>query len=65
VSFRPAPSSLSKRGITTLSDNLQPGEQVSISRAFINVFRPELEARLLSGGKPCVNGRVSQSSSSK
>ena len=59
---RSAPAALAKRGITTLSDNLQPGEALSISRAFITFFRPELEARFITGGKqPCANNNSSPS----
>lgn len=47
----PIPASLTKHGIRSVSDNLQPGETLAIGRAFINVFRPELEARLLKGKK--------------
>lgn len=53
MSANPIPASLTKRGIRGVSDNLQPGESLAIGRAFINVFRPELEARLLKGKKPC------------
>lgn len=55
MSARSVPACLVKRGILGVTDNLQPGEVLNIGRAFINAFRPELEARLLKGGKkPCV-----------
>lgn len=41
------PPALRKIGITTCAHNLKPGEYVSISRAFINVFRKELEEEIL------------------
>lgn len=62
----PAPAAIAKHGITRITDNLQPGESISIARAFFNVFRPELEARFIQGGKtrcqetsssPCRSGR--------
>lgn len=37
--------SLMKKGITTCTHNLKPGEHVDISRAFFNVFRKELEEK--------------------
>jgi hypothetical protein len=45
------PASLVKRGILGVSDNLLPGESLAIGRAFMQVFRPELEAHFL-GSKP-------------
>jgi hypothetical protein len=63
---RHVPAAVAKHGITTLTDNLQPGEALSISRAFITFFRPELEARFLSGGKqPCANNNSSPFRSGK
>lgn len=54
MNAHPIPASLTKHGIRGVSDNLQPGETLAIGRAFIDVFRPELEARLLKGRKqPC------------
>lgn len=55
-----SPDAIAKHGITTLSDNLGPDEFVAINRAFFNVFRPELEARFITGGKqPCLNNNSS------
>lgn len=63
---KPAPAALAKHGITTLTDNLGPGEFVGINRAFFNVFRPELEARFIRGGKqPCVANNSSPCRSGK
>lgn len=60
MNHAPAPDAIAKYGITTLTDNLVPGEFVAINHAFLNVFRPELEARLIRGGKqPCVNNNSS------
>lgn len=49
----PVPASLAKRGIFSVSDNLPEGAYLNVGRAFIQTFRPELEARLIrKGGKP-------------
>ncbi len=41
------PASLAKRGIFSVSDNLPEGAYLNVGRAFIQTFRPELEARLM------------------
>lgn len=40
------PAGLAKRGIVAVSDNLQPGDQVSFGKAFNRIFRTEIEARI-------------------
>jgi hypothetical protein len=42
---RAAPAPLSKRGLTTISDNLPPGKEVDFARDFALVFREEIAAR--------------------
>lgn len=59
MNHSPAPAAIAKHGITTLTDNLGPGEFVAINRAFFNVFRPELEARFITGSKPCQDSNSS------
>lgn len=41
------PPALRKKGITTCTYNLKPGEYVDISGAFFNVFRKELEEKFI------------------
>lgn len=66
MSPRPIPASLAKHGIISVSDNLFPGDTLNVGRAFINVFRPELEARLIRGGKqPCQDNSSSPCRSGK
>lgn len=43
---RPIPAALAKRGIVSVSDNLQPGDIVSCGKAFNRIFRTELEQRI-------------------
>jgi|GEM_PF-2991845 len=42
----PIPQSIAKRGIVQVSDNLAPGEYLSVGRIFNRIFRTELEERL-------------------
>lgn len=44
---RPMPPALAKRGITGVTDNLQPGQEVNFVQSLFWAFRPELEARFL------------------
>ena len=44
---RPLPESLVRRGITGVTDNLQPGQEVNWVKPFFWAFRDELEARFL------------------
>lgn len=44
---RPIPPSLAKRGITGVTDNLQPGQEVAWVKPFFWAFREELEERFL------------------
>lgn len=44
---RPVPPSLAKRGITGVSHNLQPGQEVNFVKPLFWAFREELEARFL------------------
>jgi len=44
---RPIPAALAKRGITGVTDNLQPGQTVNFVKPFFWAFREELEARFL------------------
>lgn len=44
---RPVPASLAKRGITGVTHNLQPGQEVNWVKPFFWAFREELEARFL------------------
>lgn len=44
---RPIPASLAKRGITGVSHNLQPGQEVNFVKPLFWAFREELEARFL------------------
>lgn len=37
---------LKKKGIQTVTDNLQPGDQVSFGKAFNRIFRAGLEQRI-------------------
>lgn len=46
-SARPIPASLAKRGITGVSHNLQPGQEVNFVQLLFWSFRPEMEARFL------------------
>lgn len=46
-STRPIPASLAKRGITGITDNLQPGQEVNWVKPLFWAFREELEARFL------------------
>lgn len=41
---RPVPPALAKLGITRIESNLQPGQAVDFSQAFLRIFRPEIEA---------------------
>ena len=41
------PAALAKVGIHSVSDNLFPGDVLNVGRAFMMVFRTELEARLV------------------
>ena len=43
---RPIPASLAKRGLVSVSDNLQPGDQVNFGKFFNRIFRTEIEARI-------------------
>jgi hypothetical protein len=43
---RQVPAVLAKRGIVSVSDNLQPGDQVHIGKAFNRIFRTEIEQRI-------------------
>ncbi|HQS59953.1 MAG: hypothetical protein B7Y56_03350 [Gallionellales bacterium 35-53-114] len=66
MSVRPVPASLARVGIVSASDNLFPGDVLNVGRAFINVFRPELEARLIRKvEKPCQDNNSSPCHSSK
>lgn len=59
------PASLSRLGITGLSDNLQPGQEVNFSKAFVSIFRTELEAIFLpplKGRSSCADKQVPGSS---
>jgi hypothetical protein len=48
------PASLAKHGILRVSDNIPDGMGVDFNRAFMQVFRPELEAGVIRNGKkPC------------
>lgn len=40
------PASLAKRGIVSIADNLQPGEQLLIGKSFNRIFRTEIEERI-------------------
>lgn len=43
---RPAPPSLAKRGLVSVSDNLLAGASLALdARAFVRLFRTEIEAR--------------------
>lgn len=44
---RKTPTILWTKGAHSVEDNLSSGEALSVSRAFISVFRKELEERLL------------------
>lgn len=44
---RPVPAALAKRGITGVSHNLQPGQEVNWVKPLFWAFREELEARFL------------------
>jgi hypothetical protein len=44
---RPIPASLAKRGITGVTHNLQPGQEVNFVKPLFWAFREELEARFL------------------
>lgn len=67
MSNRAIPACLTRKGIVSVSDNLAPGDVLNVGRAFINVFRPELEARLIrkvekkpcqdSSSSPCLSGK--------
>lgn len=45
--IRPIPPSLAKRGITGVTHNLQPGQEVNWVKPLFWAFREELEARFL------------------
>ena len=51
MTIKTIPKSLARKGITSVKDNLQSGEWVSVSKAFCLVFRKELEARLIKKNK--------------
>jgi hypothetical protein len=40
------PAGLVKRGIVSVTDNLQPGDQISIGKSFNRIFRTEIEERI-------------------
>jgi len=40
------PASLRKRGIVGVQDNLKPGQSLDVAKAFLHIFRPEIEALL-------------------
>lgn len=42
----PIPARLAKHGIVSVSDNLQPGDQVNFGKFFNRIFRTEIEARI-------------------
>jgi hypothetical protein len=44
---RPIPAALAKRGITGVTDNLLPGQEVNWVKPLFWAFREELEARFL------------------
>jgi len=44
---RPIPAFLAKRGITRIEDNLPPDAEVSFSKLFCQVFREDIQARIL------------------
>ena len=49
---RPIPARLARLGILRVTDNLLPHQAIGgITKDFIRIFRPELEARF--GGAPC------------
>lgn len=47
MSNRPIPAALAKRGITGVSHNLQPGQEVNWVKPMFWAFREELEALFL------------------
>jgi hypothetical protein len=46
------PAVLVRQGVCSVSDNLFPGDTLNVGRIFMNMFRTELEARLI---KPCAD----------
>lgn len=58
---RPIPPSLAKRGITQVTDNLQPGQEVNWVKPLFWVFREELEARLLKPVRLSADGPSAES----
>lgn len=66
MTHRPPSAGMVKRGLLSVSDNLFPGESLNVGRAFAQVFRPELEARLIRKGvKPCATETSSPCRSGK
>lgn len=51
---RPAPASIAKLGITSVADNLGPGQEVNFASAFKLIFRTEIEQRIFTQrGESC------------
>jgi hypothetical protein len=50
-----APAALQRQGIFSVRDNLCPGDELKVGRAFVQLFRTELEARVIQRvvKKPC------------